>query len=125
MLLVERAKQPFAGLWSLPGGHIEPAERAADAAMREVVEETGIAARIDGLADVLDAIHAPGGELVAHYVIAVYHGTWLKGEPAAASDAAKAKFVPVVEVGRLPTTAGLADVIAKAWRLNQGMRGTG
>jgi 8-oxo-dGTP diphosphatase len=122
VLLVKRVKPPFAGLWSLPGGHIEAGERAAGAALRELAEETGVVALLGGLAEVVDAIHAPGGELVAHYVIAVYHGTWLKGEPAAASDAGGAMFVPLDEVVGLAATTGLADVVAKAWRLSQGMR---
>ena len=31
-----------AGMWSLPGGRLEPRERPEDAARREVLEETGI-----------------------------------------------------------------------------------
>ena len=58
VLLVERAKPPRAGLWSLPGGHIEPGETASAAAAREVLEETGIAATIAGLLDVQDVLAA-------------------------------------------------------------------
>lgn len=117
VLMVERGKPPFAGLWSLPGGHIEPGEKVRDAALREVMEETGIEARIDGLAEIVDAIHAPGGVLAAHYVIAVFHGRWLAKEPAAASDAAQARFVPLENVSSLPATDGAGAAIATAWRL--------
>ena len=117
VLMVRRAKPPWAGLWSLPGGHIEPGERVRDAALREVAEETGISARIDGLAEVSDAILAPGGVLAAHYVIAVYYGVWLSGEPAAASDAKAAHFVPLADVAGLPATEGVAEIVATAWRL--------
>jgi len=117
VLMVERGKPPFIGLWSLPGGHIEPGEKARDAALREVMEETGVAARIDGLAEIVDAIRAPGGVLAAHYLIAVFHGCWLANEPAAASDAAKARFVPLDAVGSLSTTEGAGAAIATAWRL--------
>lgn len=122
VLLVKRAKPPFPQCWSLPGGHIEPGERAAAAALRELAEETGVTARLDGIADVADAIVAQGGEVLAHYVIAVYHGLWLAGEPAAASDAAEAAFVPLEAVGGLPTTDGLAGVIAKARELSSRMQ---
>jgi len=33
------------GRWLQPGGHVEPGERPDDAALRETVEETGIAVR--------------------------------------------------------------------------------
>ena len=36
VLLVQRGKGALSGLWSLPGGHIEPGERTQDAALREV-----------------------------------------------------------------------------------------
>jgi len=35
--------------WSLPGGGLEPGEEPADAARREVWEETGYEVRLDGL----------------------------------------------------------------------------
>jgi 8-oxo-dGTP pyrophosphatase MutT (NUDIX family) len=41
VLLVRRADN---GAWTLPGGIIDPAEQPADAAVREVFEETGVVA---------------------------------------------------------------------------------
>ena len=43
VLLTQRAVLPFQHHWCLPGGHIEPYERAQDAIIREVQEETGLA----------------------------------------------------------------------------------
>lgn len=42
MLLTRRAVEPFKGYWCLPGGHFDPYERARDAIIREVKEETGL-----------------------------------------------------------------------------------
>ncbi|MEO7194234.1 MAG: NUDIX domain-containing protein [Pseudonocardiaceae bacterium] len=37
---------PRLGKWMLPGGHVEADENPAEAALREVAEETGLAARL-------------------------------------------------------------------------------
>lgn len=42
VLLIQRKKDPFAGSYALPGGFVEENERLADAARRELVEETGV-----------------------------------------------------------------------------------
>ena len=39
VLLAQRSKPPLKGIWSLPGGHIEPGEKAREAAHRELLEE--------------------------------------------------------------------------------------
>ncbi len=41
IVLLKRARDPRRGFWTLPGGFVEPAERAEDAAMRECREELG------------------------------------------------------------------------------------
>jgi len=43
LLVLQRAKNTSRGLWSLVMGRVEKGERAADAARREILEETGIA----------------------------------------------------------------------------------
>lgn len=119
VLLVERAKGALAGRWGPPGGHIEPGERAETAALREVREETGVEAEIGGLFDLHEVIlqgDAPG-VLAAHYLLAVYWGRWLAGEPLAASDACGARFVALSDIGGYPLTDGAARLILQGSKL--------
>lgn len=116
VLLIVRAKGALKGLWSLPGGHIEPGETARAAAQREVLEETAVDADIDALVDVHDVIlRNAEGALSAHYLIAVFCGRWRRGEPNAGSDASLARFVPLGDVEGLPLTDGAAALIRRAW----------
>lgn len=115
VLLMQRAKGAFTGLWSLPGGHIEPGEKARDAALREVREETLVDAEILGLIDVHDIVaRTPDGGVALHYLLAVYHGRWLAGEPAAASDSRASRFFPLKEIGALPMTDGAEAFVRRA-----------
>jgi 8-oxo-dGTP diphosphatase len=98
VLLIRRGKPPKWGEWSLPGGRIEPGERAVDAALRELVEETGVTARITGLIDVVDGIFAESG---LHYVLIDYAAEWVSGKPVAGDDALEARFVPLDQVDEL------------------------
>src|SRR4051812_685086 len=42
VLLIQRNRPPSEGLWTLPGGRLEPGETAEQCAQREVEEELGL-----------------------------------------------------------------------------------
>lgn len=96
VLLIRRGAPPLEGQWSLPGGRIELGERAADAALRELREETGCGAELVGLIDVVDAIWPE-----RHYVLIDYAARWLAGEPKAGDDARDARFFTPAELTKL------------------------
>lgn len=98
VLLIRRGTPPRQGEWSLPGGRIEPGERAVDAALRELGEETGVEAEITGLIDVVDGLFPEAGR---HYVLIDYAARWLSGEPVAGDDAIEARFVALDDVETL------------------------
>ncbi|MFH0713306.1 MAG: NUDIX domain-containing protein [Candidatus Micrarchaeota archaeon] len=56
ILLIKRAKPPYVGLYSLPGGKIEFAEHPSKAALREVKEETGLDCKFEKLLGVLSEV---------------------------------------------------------------------
>jgi 8-oxo-dGTP diphosphatase len=109
VLLVERGKPPSLGLWSIPGGRLEPRETLAQAVAREVLEETGLIVEVGALACVLERF---GDDY--HFVLLDYHARVCGGRLAAASDARAARFVRFEELRDLPLTEGLADVLVRA-----------
>jgi 8-oxo-dGTP diphosphatase len=120
ILLIQRAKGGYTGLWSLPGGHVEPGERTAEAARREVHEETGVTAEIDGFVDIHEIIVGMEARaLAAHYVLTVYHGHWVSGEASPASDSRDARFFSLDALDDLPLTPEAKSVIAKACALHR------
>ncbi|OYX57093.1 MAG: phosphohydrolase [Brevundimonas subvibrioides] len=116
VLLIRRGTPPRMGEWSLPGGRIEPGERAVDAALRELVEETGVEARILGLIDVVDGIFPEAGR---HYVLIDYVAEWTGGEAVAGDDAADAVFMPIATAMAAVDWAETRRVIAQAVAFRQ------
>ena len=49
ILLVRRSSRRGRGNWQVPGGYVEPDETIEDAVVREVAEESGITARVQGI----------------------------------------------------------------------------
>lgn len=111
VLLIRRGTPPRQGEWSLPGGRIEPGERAVDAALRELREETGVEAEIIGLLDVVDGIFPEAGR---HYVLIDYAARWISGEPVAGDDAIEARFVSLDQATTLVDWSETRRIIALA-----------
>ena len=47
VLLWERAKEPFAGAWSLPGGYLEPGETLEDSIRKHLAAKVDRVRRLD------------------------------------------------------------------------------
>ena len=109
VLLVQRAKEPGLGLWTVPGGRLEGQETLAQGVAREVREETGLVVEVGPLACVVERM---GDDF--HFVILDYLARVIGGTLVAGSDASATRFVDEAELGELRTTDGLVDVLTRA-----------
>jgi ADP-ribose pyrophosphatase YjhB (NUDIX family) len=108
LLLVERGHPPHKGRWSLPGGRVEGGETIAEAAARELREETGLAARVGEIAGIVERI----GEGFHYLIVDLWAELADDAVPVAGGDAAGARLV---ELDRLPgyrLSPGLAGFLA-------------
>jgi 8-oxo-dGTP diphosphatase len=115
LLLIKRGHEPGAGLWSLPGGRIEPGETDAEALVREMQEETGLAVAAGPL---LGSVRrpAPGGSVLD---IRDYEATITGGTLRPDDDAAEARWVAASELPWLPITEGLVEALTSWGVLSQ------
>ena len=67
--MVQRSKQPDAGLWGFPGGHVEWGETVLQAATRELLEETSVIAQASHYLDNLDLLRDDDGQVISHYLL--------------------------------------------------------
>jgi 8-oxo-dGTP diphosphatase len=118
VLLIQRGKEPRKGEWSIPGGSHDVGETVREAAVREVMEETGVRIALGPIIDVIDTIRRdPAGRVVTHFTLTDFAATWIDGEPVAGDDAMHAEWVPFpVALTRL-SWSETARVIRESRRL--------
>ncbi|MEC7828090.1 MAG: NUDIX domain-containing protein [Actinomycetota bacterium] len=107
LLLIQRAKPPAKGLWSLPGGHVEPGESWQDAVEREVREETALEATCGPFIGWVERESEGHRYLIADFEIGVADpGTAKPGD-----DASNLMFAEPNELERLNISPGLRDFL--------------
>lgn len=114
-LLVRRANPPDAGLWGFPGGKIEFGETVAEAATRELLEETGIVGEAQGIITTLDIlVPSPDGAIRQHFILIAVRCRWISGDAIAGDDALEAGWFTIADLDpkTLPMSADV-DVIAR------------
>ncbi|MEY9944717.1 NUDIX domain-containing protein [Kitasatospora sp. GAS1066B] len=98
VLLIERGWPPHQGLLALPGGHVDPGEKALDAAARELREETGVRVAATDLT-LIGLYGEPGRDPRGRYVSAAYLVEVPEITQAlAGDDAAAVRWVPLTDL---------------------------
>ncbi len=110
ILLVRRVNPPGAGLWSIPGGKVEPGESEAAAVVRELAEETGLRVQ-PGVAVGRVEREAPGG---GTFVITDFACRAVGGQLRPGDDADEVGWFTRAQLTAAPTVPGLVEALA-AW----------
>jgi ADP-ribose pyrophosphatase YjhB (NUDIX family) len=114
IILVKRAIEPHIGKWSFPSGYVNRGEDVAEAAVREVIEETFVVARVNWLV----GLYSQAGRAV---VLAVYDATQIDGTMGAGEETSDARMF---DVDDLPELAFEHDnQILRDWRIERDRRG--
>jgi mutator protein MutT len=118
VLLIKRNKEPNKGQWSIPGGKQIIGETVADAAKRELLEETGVKVDQLLLVDVVDTI-IPDlfGKIKYHYTLVDYMGQWLSGETYPGDDAEEVRWVCLNEIDSFSLLEKTINIIHKAFAM--------
>ena len=121
VLIASRTAPPAQALFSLPGGVVEIGETLQDAALREVMEEVGVAAEIVGFVDHAEVIQRDSdGRIKRHFVITCFAGRWISGEGHTSAEAGAVLWVDPDAMGSIPTTKGLPTTLRKAKAVVEG-----
>ena len=119
VLLIQRNKEPNKGQWSIPGGRQMLGETTAEAARRELLEETGVKVDRLLLVDVVDAIIPDvEGKIKYHYTLIDYMGQWQSGESRPGDDAQEVKWVRLNELISYSLLKKTTKIIQKAAVMN-------
>jgi 8-oxo-dGTP pyrophosphatase MutT (NUDIX family) len=106
------------GTWALPKGHIDPGESPAETAVREVLEETGVAGRlVEKLGDTRYVYMWQGEKIfkvVSFFLLRAGRGRIGEIDEAMRIEVAEARWLPLDEAPRLLSYGGERQMAAKA-----------
>lgn len=113
-LIVRRAHEPRKGEWSLPGGMLDLGESLADAARREIKEETGLEVEPGPIIETFDRVHRDAAGRIRYHFVIVDFVCWSdSGDAVAGSDAEAVAWVTADEIDQYGVNAHAKAVILK------------
>ena len=116
ILVVRRARPPANGLYTLPGGVVEVGETLMEAVAREVREETALEIEPVALAGFRETIVRDADNRVErHFIILCFASRWRAGDAVLNEELSEARWLDPAELAGLPTTPGLAEIVAAAF----------
>jgi len=115
VLLAARKETAANPIYSLPGGLVETGETLREVALRELMEEVGVEARIIGFIDHVEYIeHDDEKKVKRHFVVNAFVGEWVAGEATTGPEAPHVMWADPEALGGIATTKGLNVILDKA-----------
>lgn len=115
VLLAARKETAANPIYSLPGGLVETGETLREAALRELMEEVGVEARILGFVDHVEYIeHDDEKKVKRHFVVNAFVGEWVAGEATTGPEAPHVMWADPDTLGGIAMTKGLNFILEKA-----------
>ncbi|MBW2992898.1 NUDIX domain-containing protein [Candidatus Woesearchaeota archaeon] len=71
VLLLQRTKEPYKGMWAMPGGKIEFGEHIEECAIREIMEETNVKCKVDKIRGIANEIVYENNKEDGQYILFV------------------------------------------------------
>ena len=100
LLLIKRGREPFKGMWAMPGGFVDMEEELEAAAARELEEETGLSGIPLEQFHTFGAVYRdPRGRVITVAYLGL--ADWRTCRPRGGDDAADADWLPVAGLRRI------------------------
>lgn len=118
VLLAARKETAANPVFSLPGGLVEIGETLEEAALRELMEEVGVEARITDFIGHVEHIERDEHDKIRrHFIVHAFVGHWVAGEAMIGPEAPHVMWAEPHALSGLATTKGLGEIIRKATHL--------
>jgi 8-oxo-dGTP pyrophosphatase MutT (NUDIX family) len=113
-----RRDEPRPAVWALPKGLIDPGERGAETAVREVLEETGLRAALDRKLGDVRYVYTWDGErvfkVVSFFLLRATGGRIGALPPGMEIEVAAARWIPLDDAGTVLSYKGEREMAVRA-----------